>query len=476
MSPNVFIAPLKRGILQVKGSDTAKFLNGLVTSRLLPNVIKKKQHTISDSESLNAHLIDTINPQQNWGIIHEDIYDPDKNIYVGRDGINSMFVNLKGRVETECFLFPSPFHSLGLKAESTLTPIDTVCETQADPDSTFTPLIDTVPEIHVDVGPRSSQLLAMQLNLHRLSAKVKVTHRKDLHSYYIYLDTFEFDEWLQGLQSQYFSARDPQQASECSQRMIDQAPIFSHEFGRTLVGFAVDNRIENFGIKIITSHELVEKDLSKVFSPQFLQQFLVKHGSQQQVDRRRLINGIFEIEDAPKGTSLLPFETNLDYTNGLSLDKGCYVGQELTIRTFTNGVIRKRIMPVQFYVSESPSMEQHNPEWNPNDPVVQYLKDVSAQSLTTIMVKDTFIIPEASAALAPINMESSPFGANSPAVKRRKTSSGKILTVIDNIGLMLTNLDAMEKSLTFEIEVPSLGGSKIIGVRVFKPDWWPVEE
>ena len=67
--------------------------------------------------------------------------------------------------------------------------------------------------------------------------------------------------------------------------------------------------------------------------------------------RRRFENGVFETQDAPKGTSLLPFECNLDYVNGLSLDKGCYVGQELTIRSFNNGVIRKRIFPVQFLKS-----------------------------------------------------------------------------------------------------------------------------
>jgi folate-binding protein YgfZ len=29
--------------------------------------------------------------------------------------------------------------------------------------------------------------------------------------------------------------------------------------------------------------------------------------------------------------------------------KGCYVGQELTIRTYHTGVVRKRIVPVQIY-------------------------------------------------------------------------------------------------------------------------------
>jgi folate-binding protein YgfZ len=32
--------------------------------------------------------------------------------------------------------------------------------------------------------------------------------------------------------------------------------------------------------------------------------------------------------------------------------KGCYVGQELTVRTYHTGVIRKRILPVELTSSE----------------------------------------------------------------------------------------------------------------------------
>jgi len=61
----------------------------------------------------------------------------------------------------------------------------------------------------------------------------------------------------------------------------------------------------------------------------------------------RYTNGVAEGSELLKGQSF-PLEMNCDYLNGISFNKGCYVGQELTARTHHTGVTRKRIMPIVF--------------------------------------------------------------------------------------------------------------------------------
>ena len=83
---------------------------------------------------------------------------------------------------------------------------------------------------------------------------------------------------------------------------------------------------------------------------------------------RRMLHGVPEGQTEILKDSALPLESNMDYMGGIDFRKGCYVGQELTIRTHHTGVVRKRILPVQLYNSDN------LPQTLKYDPVSSYME------------------------------------------------------------------------------------------------------
>lgn len=83
----------------------------------------------------------------------------------------------------------------------------------------------------------------------------------------------------------------------------------------------------------------------------------------------RFINGVPEGSVEIQPMHAFPMESNLDLMGASKMPripflntflisrhlvdfrKGCYVGQELTVRTYHTGVIRKRIFPVAIHPS-----------------------------------------------------------------------------------------------------------------------------
>ncbi|KAI4628525.1 hypothetical protein J4E83_003075 [Alternaria metachromatica] len=61
---------------------------------------------------------------------------------------------------------------------------------------------------------------------------------------------------------------------------------------------------------------------------------------------QRYRNGIPEGPQEIPRESALPMECNIDLWHGIDFKKGCYVGQELTIRTKHTGIVRKRVLPI----------------------------------------------------------------------------------------------------------------------------------
>lgn len=167
---------------------------------------------------------------------------------------------------------------------------------------------------------------------------------------------------------------------------------------------------------------------------------------------RRILHGIAEGQDEIIRESALPMECNMDVSRAIDFRKGCYVGQELTIRTHHTGVVRKRILPVQFYGTDNAAL-------NPS-------------MLSPVYDPKT-------------NLPQPPPGANiSRADPRKGRSAGKFISGIGNIGLALCRLEMMtDISLTGESSQynpsqefqVSWGGSEsdsgLVKVKALVPAW-----
>ncbi|EFY98777.1 aminomethyltransferase folate-binding domain protein [Metarhizium robertsii] len=127
---------------------------------------------------------------------------------------------------------------------------------------------------------------------------------------------------------------------------------------------------------------------------------------------RRYLQGVAEGQDEILREQALPLESNMELMNGIDFHKGCYVGQELTIRTRHRGVVRKRILPCAIYSEDKapPQTLSYDPEC------------ASPESLTADMI--------------PAETSIGRFG-------KKGRSAGKWLKGVGNIGLGLCRLEIM---------------------------------
>lgn len=84
-------------------------------------------------------------------------------------------------------------------------------------------------------------------------------------------------------------------------------------------------------------------------------------------DLRRMLLGVPEGSTEIASGSALPLESCMDYMGGIDFRKGCYVGQELTVRTYHTGQTRKRIMPIRLLSAGTPARDEESlPSWPAN--------------------------------------------------------------------------------------------------------------
>ncbi|CAG8442702.1 12307_t:CDS:2 [Acaulospora morrowiae] len=161
---------------------------------------------------------------------------------------------------------------------------------------------------------------------------------------------------------------------------------------------------------------------------------------------RRIFHGVPEgIDDFEPGTSL-PLQSNFDYmggTNGIFIvdekvdwRKGCYIGQELTFRTYYIGVTRKRIVPVQLYRD-----------------------DQELPTQLKVDRKTTIKLPPPSSGIY-TSIEN---------LSKQGRPVGNIGSAQYNIALALITLDKVQENDLFVAN----GRGDVYRVKPFIPDWWP---
>ncbi|KAG8632140.1 hypothetical protein KVT40_001280 [Elsinoe batatas] len=162
-----------------------------------------------------------------------------------------------------------------------------------------------------------------------------------------------------------------------------------------------------------------------------------------QYNIRRYLRGVPEGQNEIQRDQALPMGSNLDVMGAVDFKKGCYVGQELTIRTHHTGVVRRRVLPVLLYdkASEPPQSLQYDAFWSLGHPNAE--EDFK--------------------------------------IDGKRGKPGRWIAGVGNVGLAMCRLEQMtdltvtSEPSTFDetdkFVVQAGAGEDVVGVKAFVPDW-----
>lgn len=305
----------------------------------------------------------------------------------GGDGFYSAFLNAQGRVLYDAFIYPK---------------------------NQGTGLSFPHPHYLVEVDAKGIDKLAKHLKLHKLRAKVEIRNVND-----------EYDVWAVW-NSDKTDLRWANLISKTSPIPAGGKVVYESGERPCEVGTR-DLRCPGMGYRMILPKGQAPKLDGYTEVPE------------QEYTIRRILRGIPEGMDDLAFQASLPLESNFDYMSGVDFRKGCYVGQELTVRTYHTGVTRKRILPVQFYDGDSV------PE--------KLALDRSYSAELPPSQSDIFRTPTPGA----------------PIPKRAPRPLGKFCSGIHNIGLGLVRLDTLDATEPLEARFED----QTWRLRPFLPAWWP---
>lgn len=341
-----------KSYIKIRGPDTVKFLNGLITSKLLPNFIKKNLTTIENSEAspendknkatLNVPVPEFDASLGNWGLYNET---GTQGPYISRFGLYSAFLNGKGKLITDTIVYPTP-----------------VSASEGTPNYP-----EYLLELHENVVDRILHVL----QTHKLASKIKF-EKIDHLSLKNWNVEIQFPNLPEDMENPWFdNLLDPMALAKTSEDASNFAANVLQSLFKSdprILGVYVERRTESISrhnstfpqsFRLVTSQQV--EDPSKLFNFDVFEfSFQTKKTNPAEIRQRRFQNGLVDSTQDYKPETLLPLELNFDFLpNTISTNKGCYVGQELTARTYATGILRKRLVPVKL---ENHSLLNTDPE------------------------------------------------------------------------------------------------------------------
>lgn len=271
---------------------------------------------------------------------------------------------------------------------------------------------------------------------------------------------------------------------ECDGQVVDNVHLHLHTYNlrtRTSITMVAedelhvafstgDGRIESAVASLrdtradwdLKRHLIRAKDLAVQLTASSTAQVL----SEGRYHRERVLRGIPEGAFEMQARLALPMEYNIDIMGGIDFHKGCYLGQELVIRTHHRGVVRKRVMPLRFHPLDADTMRPVPlPEPFAFDPASSLTKNLDRQSelLSTFTSS-----PAEDASLAQETGKLS---------MRSKTDVvGRVVMAQGNIGLGLLRLEQMrtpEQRRNMATLDPVDGNWVLADANI--PSWWPAD-
>ncbi|GAV48652.1 hypothetical protein ZYGR_0N00560 [Zygosaccharomyces rouxii] len=423
----------KKSFLKIRGPEAPKFLNGLVTSKLLPAFTKKNLTTINPhQEDKNNQLeLEFDETHSNWGVFNEMGYN---GSYISRFGTYTGILNSKGRLLTDTLLYPSPLCHGTRKSMAW-------------------------PEYLLEFDPSIGSTLNKMLDLHVLTSKVKTKLYEggftswDMRILLPGLQAEDENPWISNVLEPSTMTKNPQDAQAFAAGLA--SALFQGNEAQVIAMYIerrTDQLIEADGsmgqqFRVVTKNGV---DLKSILNPQgFPFEFKLEEVDPAFFRRLRFEQGYIDSVQDYTAESLLPLELNFDFLpNAVSADKGCYIGQELTARTFATGILRKRLVPVTLF----------NPENYPLPQGKQY-PDISME-------------PDPNETRKP-SANSNPFG-NTKTPKRQRPA-GSLIASEGNKGVAMLRIEHFKRAFhSEEDDKPfyiATEDGKRIGIIPSQPFW-----